>query len=476
MAFLDDAGLVKLWQHIQTRLSNKVDKVAGKGLSSNDFTNEDKEKLASFTESAQPDWNVNDETASDYIKNRPFYDNRVIEPVYILTEVEAVMPDLDESGNLVSDTAYFYGGSFSELVEYKDYYMKLICEYPDGTVTTVFDDVEQYRPESQYYFNNYKWQITLSQYNNDMISVALQSRDDSNSTIFNINNTLKLSIYSMDVVSGELVCLENKFLPTARQHFKTTGAGWYCIGKLTCEDFQHKKVWHDDQELTNIKMFIGTALGAYAIEIITADSFTDVKVIAGHDHNDECYIDRVAIDTYLDNESGDVKGVLGRKIYVRYNKEPQNDVYISIETVHGLYSPYTNIVRENIAMDYTGFRHIAYLDGMHLSDMYTDEYSDMMGISFSRKNNADSLNFFLVDGQPGIIMNGAIGSTTFSAGTIFTSSYKPTAADVTAGTFGGTVTAGSTVQDPATSLLRNTKLVESETTPTVNGEICWLYE
>lgn len=48
MAFLDDAGLVKLWQHIQTRLSNKVDKVAGKGLSSNDFTDEDKEKLASL--------------------------------------------------------------------------------------------------------------------------------------------------------------------------------------------------------------------------------------------------------------------------------------------------------------------------------------------------------------------------------------------------------------------------------------------
>jgi hypothetical protein len=50
MAFLDDAGLVKLWQHIQARLSNKIDKVAGKGLSSNDFTNEDKEKLDSLKE------------------------------------------------------------------------------------------------------------------------------------------------------------------------------------------------------------------------------------------------------------------------------------------------------------------------------------------------------------------------------------------------------------------------------------------
>lgn len=32
MAFLDDAGLVKLWQNIQARLSNKIDKVAGKSL------------------------------------------------------------------------------------------------------------------------------------------------------------------------------------------------------------------------------------------------------------------------------------------------------------------------------------------------------------------------------------------------------------------------------------------------------------
>lgn len=82
MAFLDDAGLVKLWQHIQARLSNKVDKVAGKGLSSNDFTDEDKEKIASLKDNAQPDWNVNDENDPAYVKNRTHYEietNRIIE-------------------------------------------------------------------------------------------------------------------------------------------------------------------------------------------------------------------------------------------------------------------------------------------------------------------------------------------------------------------------------------------------------------
>ena len=44
------------------------------------------------------------------------------------------------------------------------------------------------------------------------------------------------------------------------------------------------------------------------------------------------------------------------------------------------------------------------------------------------------------------------------------------------GTFTGTIkAAGGGYQSPGTSLLRNTKLVSSDTTPTVNGEICWTY-
>lgn len=46
----------------------------------------------------------------------------------------------------------------------------------------------------------------------------------------------------------------------------------------------------------------------------------------------------------------------------------------------------------------------------------------------------------------------------------------------TGGTFAGTVkAAGEGYQAPGTSLLRNTKLVSSDTTPTVNGEIYWTY-
>lgn len=50
------------------------------------------------------------------------------------------------------------------------------------------------------------------------------------------------------------------------------------------------------------------------------------------------------------------------------------------------------------------------------------------------------------------------------------------ASKISAGTFAGQVVANSSGQDAATSLLRNSKLVSSETDPTVNGEINWTYE
>lgn len=56
-------------------LNNKVDKEAGKGLSSNDFTNALKDKLDGIATGAevnvQSDWSQSDNTADDFIKNKP---------------------------------------------------------------------------------------------------------------------------------------------------------------------------------------------------------------------------------------------------------------------------------------------------------------------------------------------------------------------------------------------------------------------
>lgn len=50
---------------------NKVDRVDGKGLSTEDYTTEEKEKLASIGTNVQSDWNINDDTSDAYIKNKP---------------------------------------------------------------------------------------------------------------------------------------------------------------------------------------------------------------------------------------------------------------------------------------------------------------------------------------------------------------------------------------------------------------------
>ena len=50
-----------------------------------------------------------------------------------------------------------------------------------------------------------------------------------------------------------------------------------------------------------------------------------------------------------------------------------------------------------------------------------------------------------------------------------------TAADIGAGTFAGQVVANASGQAAGTSCLRNSKLVSTDTNPTVNGEIYWTY-
>ena len=54
--------------------------------------------------------------------------------------------------------------------------------------------------------------------------------------------------------------------------------------------------------------------------------------------------------------------------------------------------------------------------------------------------------------------------------------HSQAANTITTGTFAGAVVAQTSSQTPATSLLRNSKLVTADTNPSYNGEICWTYE
>lgn len=64
-----------LFDNLAAIVDDKVDKVSGKGLSTNDYTNEDKNKLNSISSGAQSnvqsDWNTTDSNSDSYIKNKP---------------------------------------------------------------------------------------------------------------------------------------------------------------------------------------------------------------------------------------------------------------------------------------------------------------------------------------------------------------------------------------------------------------------
>ena len=80
-----DAGLQGSINALANAMDNKVDKVAGKGLSTNDFTTAEKDKLAGIEAGAevnvQSNWTQTNTTADDYIKNKP--------DVYTKTEIDA---------------------------------------------------------------------------------------------------------------------------------------------------------------------------------------------------------------------------------------------------------------------------------------------------------------------------------------------------------------------------------------------------
>lgn len=84
--YLDKNGLAYLWAQIKNALLGKVDKVDGKGLSSNDYTSDEKAKLANIAAGAEvnvnADWNAT--TGDAAILNKPA--NLVQDANYVHTD------------------------------------------------------------------------------------------------------------------------------------------------------------------------------------------------------------------------------------------------------------------------------------------------------------------------------------------------------------------------------------------------------
>lgn len=121
--YLDNEGVREVWEKIK---GNFVAKESGKGLSTNDYTDAEKTKLAGIAAGAdvnvQSDWNQTNSSADDYIKNKPsVYTKTEINKMFaagVHYEVVSSLPQTGEKG-----TIYLVPSSASATGDLYDEYM-----------------------------------------------------------------------------------------------------------------------------------------------------------------------------------------------------------------------------------------------------------------------------------------------------------------------------------------------------------------
>ena len=98
---------------ITAKLNEKVDKIDGMGLSSNDFTTAEKTKLANLVEGAeinvQADWKQTNETKDDYIKNKPTIPTKLPNPEKLDICKSRYSCVVDEDANKITDMTFELG-------------------------------------------------------------------------------------------------------------------------------------------------------------------------------------------------------------------------------------------------------------------------------------------------------------------------------------------------------------------------------
>lgn len=108
MGFLDKNGVERLWMHILAKIGAKVDKVNGKGLSTNDFTDDYKNKLDGIEDSAN---NTVVDSTLDAASTNPVQNKVVHDAINELSDaVSDITPDsinaVKKSGDTMTGKLY----------------------------------------------------------------------------------------------------------------------------------------------------------------------------------------------------------------------------------------------------------------------------------------------------------------------------------------------------------------------------------
>lgn len=91
--YLNETGLAYFWQQIKTKLAGKVDVEAGKGLSSNDYTTSEKEKLSAIADGANKTIIENSLTSDSTVNALSAAQGKALD-----TKIQGVQDSLGELG------------------------------------------------------------------------------------------------------------------------------------------------------------------------------------------------------------------------------------------------------------------------------------------------------------------------------------------------------------------------------------------
>ena len=185
-------------------ISGKVDKVSGKGLSTEDYTTAEKNKLTNISPGAevnvQSDWNQTDTGADDYIKNKPTIPSGVsVDTALSSTSENPVQNKVINSalnGKAKGNARIFYGTS----------------ETAAETVTKVVtcDDYDTYTE-------------------GDVLVVKFDHANTVTTPMIKVNRTLS-AVYVRQMKNGELNTLENGGTLREVCIFVYTGSYWVVQG------------------------------------------------------------------------------------------------------------------------------------------------------------------------------------------------------------------------------------------------------
>lgn len=136
--YLDNEGLRQVWEAIKANFQAKE---SGKGLSTNDYTTAEKNKLAGIASGAevnvQSDWNQTNSASDDYIKNKPsVYSKTEIDNMLSANVKYSVVSSLPSTGT--AGTIYMVPSTTSPSGDVYDEYMWIPTQ---GSVAAHFEKI-----------------------------------------------------------------------------------------------------------------------------------------------------------------------------------------------------------------------------------------------------------------------------------------------------------------------------------------------